>query len=167
MKQQLFELKSRMAARRRSNSSSTFERRASKLWFPFLSPEFHSTKCRSLRVTEENSPFCSPQCRSRRGGSLIWTRRNRIWRRDISWGIAFGFGLRRVFPAEMILNFLRCRAYEILLIRASPIASRAYPQAKATFLRIGFSKIHGASHRGDIGLWEPCPVHSCFRLDSG
>src|SRR6266403_41870 len=21
-----------------------------------------------------------------------------------------------------------------------------------------------ASHRGDTGLWEPCPTHSCFRL---
>ncbi len=56
---------------------------------------------------------------------------------------SFGFGLRRVFPAEMILNPLRRQAYEALLIRASPIALRAYPQAKATFLRIGFSKIHG------------------------
>src|SRR5881398_2114570 len=43
----------------------------------------------------------------------------------------------------MILNLLRRQAYEALLIRASPIALRAYPQAKATFLRIGFSKIHG------------------------
>src|SRR5205809_4503638 len=43
----------------------------------------------------------------------------------------------------MILNPLRRQAYEALLIRASPIALRAYPQAKATFLRIGFSKIHG------------------------
>jgi hypothetical protein len=24
-----------------------------------------------------------------------------------------------------------------------------------------------ASHRGDIGLWEPCPAHSCFRFGSG
>ncbi len=43
----------------------------------------------------------------------------------------------------MILNPLRRQAYEALLIRASRIALRAYPQAKATFLRIGFSKIHG------------------------
>src|SRR6266478_260833 len=54
----------------------------------------------------------------------------------------FGFGLRRVFPAEMILN-LRRQAYEAFLIRASPITLRAYPQAKISFLPVDFRKIHG------------------------
>src|SRR5947207_12863222 len=34
-------------------------------------------------------------------------------------GDSFAFGLRRVFPAEMILNLLGRQAYEALLIRAS------------------------------------------------
>ncbi len=52
------------------------------------------------------------------------------------------FGLRRVFPAD-ILNSLRRQAYEALLIRASPIALRASPQAELPFLRIDLSEIHG------------------------
>src|SRR5467141_1715721 len=52
------------------------------------------------------------------------------------------FTLRCVFPAD-ILNFLRRQAYEALLIRASPIALRASPQAKVLFVRIDLSEIHG------------------------
>src|SRR5258708_12622706 len=52
------------------------------------------------------------------------------------------FGLRRVFPAD-ILNSLRRQAYEALLIRAPPIALRASPQAELPFLRIDLSEIHG------------------------
>src|SRR5437899_8029552 len=43
----------------------------------------------------------------------------------------------------MILNLLRRQAYEALLIRASPIALRAYPQAEASLFRIDFREIHG------------------------
>src|SRR5712664_3507321 len=52
------------------------------------------------------------------------------------------FTLRCVFPAD-ILNFLRRQAYEALLIRASPIALRASPQAKVPFVRIDLSEING------------------------
>ncbi len=57
-------------------------------------------------------------------------------------GDAWGLGLHPTFPTD-ILNSLRRQAYEALLIRASPIALRAYPQPKPPFLRIDFSKIHG------------------------
>jgi hypothetical protein len=57
-------------------------------------------------------------------------------------GDTWGLGLHPTFPAD-ILNSLRRQAYEALLIRASPIASRAYPQAKIPFLQIDFSEIHG------------------------
>src|SRR5713226_4140098 len=62
------------------------------------------------------------------------------------------FTLRCVFPAD-ILNFLRRQTYEALLIRASPIALRTYPQAKTLFVRIDFSEIHGRPIVGtsDIG----------------
>src|SRR3981189_3503033 len=43
----------------------------------------------------------------------------------------------------MILNLLRRQAYEALLIRASPIALRAYPQAESSLFRIDFREIHG------------------------
>src|SRR5260370_20987312 len=62
-------------------------------------------------------------------------------------------GLQTAFPAD-ILNSLRRQAYEALLIRASPIALRAYPQAKSPFPQIAFSEIHGrpivgTSHSGN------------------
>ncbi len=38
---------------------------------------------------------------------------------------------------------LRRQAYEALLIRASPVALRAYPQAEASLFRIDFREIHG------------------------
>jgi hypothetical protein len=53
-----------------------------------------------------------------------------------------GFGLRRAFTAE-ILNALQSQACEALLIRASPVALRAYPQTITPFLEIDFSEIHG------------------------
>ena len=162
MKQQLFELKSRMAARRRSNSSSTFERRASKLWFPFLSPEFHSTKCRSLRVTEENSPFCLLQRFWQRGSSSIWTRTNRIWRRDISWGIAFGFGLRRVFPAEMILNLLRRQGYEALLKQLGWFCNQYFLSFALPPDPTQYTYDVGAQKASRAAYWEPI-----IRLCSG
>ncbi len=52
------------------------------------------------------------------------------------------FRLCRVFPV-VILNSPRRQAYELLLIRASPIALGASPQAKTAFLHIDFSEIHG------------------------
>ena len=57
-------------------------------------------------------------------------------------GDAWGLGLHPTFPAD-IPNSPRCQAYEALLVRASPIALRAYPQAKTPFLQIDFSEIHG------------------------
>jgi hypothetical protein len=57
-------------------------------------------------------------------------------------GNACGLGLHPTFPAD-IPNSLQRQAYEAFLIRASPIALRAYPQAKSTFVRIDFSEIHG------------------------
>src|SRR6267378_6290394 len=57
-------------------------------------------------------------------------------------GDAWSLGLHPTFPAG-IPNSLRCRAYEALLIRTSPIALRAFPQAKIPFLPIDFSEIHG------------------------
>src|SRR5258708_23303211 len=57
-------------------------------------------------------------------------------------GDAWGLGFHPTFPAD-ILNSLRREAYEALLIRASPIALRAYPQSKTPFLLIDLSEIHG------------------------
>src|SRR5882672_2800503 len=57
-------------------------------------------------------------------------------------GEAWGLGLHPTFPAAILIS-LRRQAYEALLIRASPIALRAYPQAKSPFLQIDFSEIHG------------------------
>ena len=57
-------------------------------------------------------------------------------------GDAWRLGLHPTFPAD-IPNSLRCQAYEAILVRASLIALRAYPQAKTPFLRIDFSEIHG------------------------
>lgn len=57
-------------------------------------------------------------------------------------GDAWGLGFHPTFPGE-ILNSLRREAYEALLIRASPIALRAYPQSKTPFLLIDLSEIHG------------------------
>src|SRR5712664_3891538 len=57
-------------------------------------------------------------------------------------GDAWGLGRHPAFPAD-ILNSLRRQAYEALLIRASPIALRAYPQSKPPFLLIDLSEIHG------------------------
>src|SRR6267142_4911437 len=57
-------------------------------------------------------------------------------------GDAWGLGLHPTFPAAILIS-LRRQAYEALLIRASPIALRAYPQAKTPFLQIDFSEIHG------------------------
>jgi len=68
----------------------------------------------------------------------------RRWKhsRSIYVSDSWGLGLRPAFPAD-ILNSLRRQAYEALLIRASPIALRAYPQAKSPFPQIDFSEIHG------------------------
>ena len=57
-------------------------------------------------------------------------------------GDAWSLGLHPTFPAD-IPNSLRCQAYEALLIRTSPIALRAFPQAKIPLLPIDFSEIHG------------------------
>src|SRR5260370_11951035 len=57
-------------------------------------------------------------------------------------GDAWGLGFHPTFPAD-ILNSLRREDYEALLIRASPIALRAYPQSKTPFLLIDLSDIHG------------------------
>src|SRR6267378_4102011 len=68
--------------------------------------------------------------------------RRRNHSRSISLGDSWGLGRHPVFPTD-ILNFLQRRAYEILLIRAPPVALRASPQAKIPFLLIDFSDIHG------------------------
>src|SRR6267143_4157488 len=68
--------------------------------------------------------------------------RRRNHSRSIYVGDSLGLGRHPVFPTD-ILNFLRRRAYEILLIRAPPVALRASPQAKIPFLLIAFSEIHG------------------------
>jgi hypothetical protein len=57
-------------------------------------------------------------------------------------GDAWGLGLHPTFPAGFP-NSLRGQAYEALLIRTSPIALRAFPQAKIRFRTIDFSEIHG------------------------
>jgi len=57
-------------------------------------------------------------------------------------GDSWSLGLQTPFAAD-IPNSLRRQAYEALLIRASPIALRAYPQAKSPFPQIDFSEIHG------------------------
>jgi len=57
-------------------------------------------------------------------------------------GDAWGLGLHPTFPADSP-NSLRCQAHEALLVRASPIALRAYPKAKSTFVQIDFSEIPG------------------------
>src|SRR6267142_477702 len=57
-------------------------------------------------------------------------------------GDAWGLGRHPAFRPN-ILNFLRRQPYEALLIRAPPVAVRAYPQAKIPFLLIDFSEIHG------------------------
>jgi len=67
----------------------------------------------------------------RRNQATLARREN--YPRSLYTGDTDGFGLRRVFPAD-ILNFLRRQAYQRLLVRASPIALRASPQAKPPFL---------------------------------
>src|SRR5260370_15592521 len=57
-------------------------------------------------------------------------------------GDTWGSGYHPLSPAA-ILNSLPREAYEALLIRASPIALRAYPQSKNPFLLIDLSEIHG------------------------
>jgi hypothetical protein len=68
----------------------------------------------------------------------------RRWKHSgsIYMGDSWSLGLQTAFPAD-ILNSLRRQAYEALLVRASPIALRAYPQAKSPFPQIDFSEIHG------------------------
>ena len=56
-------------------------------------------------------------------------------------GNTFGFGLLRVFHAE-VLNFLRRQAHQALLIRTPRAALRACPPAAASLCRIDFRKIH-------------------------
>ncbi len=58
--------------------------------------------------------------------------------RSLCVGDWLSLGLHSAFPAD-VLNFLRRQAYEALLVRASSIALRAYPQAKTPFLQIDFS----------------------------
>src|SRR6266481_7865616 len=63
------------------------------------------------------------------------------------------------FPAN-ILHFLRLQAYQPFLIRASPIALRASPQAKTPFLQIDFSEIHGRPIVGASDSGNPVhPIH--------
>src|SRR6266850_4039919 len=57
-------------------------------------------------------------------------------------GDAWGLGLHPTLPADILIS-LRRQAYEALLIRAPPIALRAYPQAKTLSVQIDFSEIHG------------------------
>src|SRR5467141_35721 len=68
----------------------------------------------------------------------------RCWKhsRSIYVGDSWSLGLQTAFPAD-IPNSLRRQAYEALLIRASPITLRAYPQAKSPYPQIDFSEIHG------------------------
>ena len=61
-------------------------------------------------------------------------------------GDSFAFGLRRVFPAE-VLNLLRGQPHQALLIRTPRAALRACPQAEASLCRIDFREIHGRPKR--------------------
>src|SRR6266850_4452973 len=56
-------------------------------------------------------------------------------------GDAWGLGLPPTLPADILIS-LRRQDYEALLIRAPPIALRAYPQAKTLSVQIDFSEMH-------------------------
>src|SRR5258705_5023473 len=65
------------------------------------------------------------------------------------WGLGFHFA----FPGQ-ILNFLRRRPCQSLLIRVSRIALWASPQAKLFFREIGFREIHGGSIARTLHPWR-------------
>src|SRR5258708_19440202 len=79
---------------------------------------------------------------------------------DLSLAGIWGLGFHFAFPGQ-ILNFLRSRPYQSLLIRVSRIALWASPQAKLFFLETGFREIHRVPIARTLHPWrrfQPFPV---------